>query len=188
MAMTGFRVVDLVKNIVSKAVSEGDIAVDATAGNGYDTLFLADLVGDTGMVYAFDIQQQAIDTTRERLKAKGFDKRVRLILDGHQNMDRYINKGIKAVVFNLGYLPGDCHDITTKFYTTLAAVNKSLGLLLPGGIVTIAAYRGHGEGYEEDIALYDFLSDLDPSHHMVIRTQAINQRNNPPVLYCVQKP
>jgi predicted methyltransferase len=181
------KVVDLVKNIVTGVVSEGDTVVDATVGNGHDTLFLADLVGEKGKVFGFDIQEQAIKKAHGLLKARGLEKRVKLICDSHQNMDRYIHEGIKAAVFNLGYLPGGSHDITTHPETTLMAVEKSIEILLPGGIITIAVYRGHKEGQKEETVLNEYLRGLDSSIYISVLVQAVNQGNNPPVLWAVQK-
>ncbi|HQD42466.1 MAG TPA: class I SAM-dependent methyltransferase, partial [Bacillota bacterium] len=94
----GLKVVDLVKSIVAGVVSEGDTVVDATVGNGNDTLFLARLVGEKGRVYGFDIQQEAINNTGELLKDLGLQNRVNLICDGHENMDEYVTGDVKAVV------------------------------------------------------------------------------------------
>lgn len=183
----GLKVVDLVKSIVAGVVSEGDTVVDATVGNGNDTLFLARLVGEKGKVYGFDIQQKAINNTGELLKDLGLQNRVNLICDGHENMDKYITGDVKAVIFNLGYLPGGNRDITTLPNTTLTAVKKSLQLLQPGGITAIAAYRGHQSGKSEEALLGEYLSGLDASAFITVSVQAVNQGNNPPVLWAVQK-
>lgn len=181
------KAVNIIRSIVKGVVSEGDLTVDATAGNGHDTLFFASLVGEKGVVYAFDIQQRALDITRERLRAHRLEERVKLIHDGHESMDRYITGGVKAFVFNLGYLPGGDHGKTTQSGTTLTAVKKSLDLLLPGGISAIAVYRGHGEGQGEDAVLREYLSSLDPHLYISVLAAASNQRNNPPLVWLVQK-
>ncbi|HZX45646.1 MAG TPA: class I SAM-dependent methyltransferase [Clostridia bacterium] len=183
----GLKVVDLVKSIVASVVSEGDTVVDATVGNGNDTLFLARLVGEKGRVYGFDIQQGAINNTGELLKALGLQNRVKLIRDGHENMDEHVTGDVKAVIFNLGYLPGGNREITTLPHTTITAVKKSLQLLQPGGIIAIAAYRGHQSGKKEEALLGEYLSGLDASTFLSVSLQAVNQGNNPPVLWAVQK-
>ncbi|MGI6698098.1 MAG: class I SAM-dependent methyltransferase [Clostridia bacterium] len=183
----GLKVVDLVKSIVAGVVSDGDTVVDATVGNGNDTIFLARLVGEKGRVYGFDIQQEAIDNTEGLLKSLGLQNRVNLICDGHENMDKYITGDVKAVIFNLGYLPGGNRGITTLPNTTLTAVKKSLQLLQPGGITAIAAYRGHQSGKREEALLGEYLSGLDASAFITVSVQAVNQGNNPPVLWAVQK-
>ena len=183
----GLKVVDLVKSIVASVVSEGDTVIDATVGNGNDTVFLAGLVGEKGRVYGFDIQQEAINNTEGLLKALGLKNRVKLIRDGHENMDKYITGDVKAVIFNLGYLPGGNRGITTLPHATLAAVKKSLKLLQPGGVITIAAYRGHQAGKEEEAKLAEYLSGLDASAFLSVSVQSVNQGNDPPVLWAVQK-
>jgi predicted methyltransferase len=184
MALT---VVGLIRSILAGVVSEGDRVVDATVGNGRDTVFLAGLVGDRGKVYGFDIQQLAIDLTKERLKAQRLEQRAELICGGHESMDRYITEKVKAVVFNLGYLPGGSHRITTLSDTTLVAVKKSVKMLLPGGITVIAVYCGHKEGEKEEILLKDYFSTLDASTYITISVQAANQKNSPPGLLAVQR-
>jgi methylase of polypeptide subunit release factors len=181
------KAVNMIRSIVQGVVSEGDLAVDATAGNGHDTLFLASLVGDGGLIYAFDNQQRALDITRERLRAHRLEQRVKLICDGHERMDKYVTDRVKAVVFNLGYLPGGDHGKTTQSGTTMVAVEKSLNLLLPGGICAIAVYRGHEEGQREDALLREYLTSLDPRIYISVWVAAANQRNNPPLVWLVQK-
>ncbi|RKJ14725.1 methyltransferase domain-containing protein, partial [Butyricicoccus sp. 1XD8-22] len=129
------RVLQYAQFLLSEVIEEGDIAVDATAGNGHDTLFLAKLVGKTGHVYAFDIQQEAIEATKVRLKEHGLSDRSTVILDGHQHVENYVKDKIAGVVFNLGYLPGANHDIITKGETTIQAIDSLLGLLKVGGMM-----------------------------------------------------
>jgi len=176
--------INLAKNLIKQVINPGDVVVDA---NGNDTVFLAGLVGDNGKVYGFEIQQKALDITRNILEKQGLIDRVNLICDGHQNMDQYINKPVKAVMFNLGYLPGGDHGVVTNFQTTLTAVEKSLKLLKCGGIITIAAYCGHSGGMEEKDMLMKFISDLNPSVYKCISVEALNQENNPPVLMVIEK-
>jgi tRNA A58 N-methylase Trm61 len=71
---------------VQRAVKPGSVAVDATAGNGNDTLFLAGLVGTSGLVLAFDIQPEALEKTRAVLENAKLAARVRLFLTGHENI------------------------------------------------------------------------------------------------------
>ncbi len=118
---------------IDSLLQEGDVAVDATAGNGHDTLYLAQKVGERGHVYAFDVQQAALDSTKERLAENGIpDERVTLILSGHERMADYVKEPVRCVLFNLGWLPSGDHSVTTRVPTTLAAVEAACGLLLPG--------------------------------------------------------
>jgi len=168
-------------------VRPGDRVVDATMGNGNDTLFLARLTGPGGKVYAFDIQEEAVRHTRQLLEDKDALDWCELIHDGHEHMDRYIAEPVKLVMFNLGYLPGGDHRINTRAETTIAAVEKSLALLRDDGLIIIVIYYGGDTGFEERDALLRYLSDLDPRRYSVMKTEFINQINCPPILVCVEK-
>src|SRR5690554_5879880 len=123
--------------LVQKVLKPGDHAIDATAGNGNDTLFLAKTVMETGQVYAFDIQEQALEITENLLKANKIFTGVQLIKAGHENMESIISSKVKAVMFNLGYLPGGDHRVITQPKTTLAGIRQAFNLLERGGIITI---------------------------------------------------
>ncbi|SHH50170.1 class I SAM-dependent methyltransferase [Tepidibacter thalassicus] len=181
------KVTDLTKIILENAIKEGDIVVDATVGNGHDTEYLARKVGEKGKVYGFDIQQIAIDKTKERLQKNGLIKRVSLILDGHENMDKYIREKVSCIFFNLGYLPRGDHKLITKPKTTILAIEKSLKILKPYGIISIALYTGHEGGMEEKNAVEEFLSNLDQNYFNVLKCNFINQKNNPPQLILIEK-
>jgi len=173
--------------IIKQVVEEGDHVIDATAGNGNDTLMLARLVGDKGKVYSFDIQDQAISNTIKKLQENGLFNRVEVIKDGHQNMDKYVEGNVKAVMFNLGYLPRGDHSIATKAETTIIALKKAMDLLVPGGIITVVIYYGGDTGFEEKEALLEFLPTIDSKKFTVMKTEFINQPNCPPILVCIEK-
>ncbi len=168
-------------------VKEGDIVIDATAGNGNDTLFLAQLVGESGHVYSFDIQQIALDRTAEKLNSKGLKDRVELIKDGHENLDKYVNSNVKAVMFNLGYLPRGDHNFGTRADTTINALEKALELIALGGIISIVVYHGGDSGFDEKVQVMEYLEKLDPKKYIVMKTEFINQVNCPPILACIEK-
>lgn len=185
---------DVIKNslgqshdIVRNVVMPGDIVVDATAGNGHDTAFLAGLVGDGGKVYSFDIQEQAIAKTRQKLCDLGLIHRVELIEDGHQNMDLYINQQVKAVMFNLGYLPGGDHSIATRGETTIYAIEKALKLLKVNGIITIVVYYGGDSGFDEKNTVLEYIRGIEFRKFNVMQTEFVNQPNCPPILVCIEK-
>lgn len=178
---------NLGKELCIKKVKNGDVVVDATMGNGNDTLFLSKLVGDNGKVYAFDIQKEAIKNTRKRLKEEGVLDRVNLIEDGHENMDKYILDKVDLVMFNLGYLPKGEHEITTKAETTLKAIKKSLKILKKNGILIVIIYHGHKNGKEEKIAIENYSKELNQKEYNVIDLSFINEVNNPPVLLAIEK-
>ena len=181
------KITDINKLYLEQIINEGDIVVDATMGNGYDTKYLAEKVGENGFVYSFDIQEEAIKSTRKKLEKENLQERVKLILDGHENMDNYIEKEISCVVFNLGYLPRAQHMIITKPNTTIKAIEHSLKLLKPHGVVSISIYTGHPGGLDEKNSVYDFVKNLDQREFNVLECGFVNQVNNPPQLVLIEK-
>lgn len=181
------RVLQYAKTLLRDTVEIGDTVVDATAGNGHDTLFLAELVGETGRVYAFDVQQQAVDATMKRLAEAGVQARCEVILDGHEQVANYVSKPIKAAVFNLGYLPGAAHDVITKPSTTVAALESLLQQLVVGGMIVLVIYYGHEGGKEERDRVLDYVASLPQKQVHVLRYEFINQQNNPPFVIALEK-
>lgn len=179
-------VVELSHQLLSKVVFEGCIAIDATAGNGNDTLFLAKLVGPTGKVFSFDIQERAIQKTKELLAIHEMENRVVLIQEGHEEMDKYVPVKVHGVLFNLGYLPGGDQSIITTSDTTISALKKSTQLLARGGVIAIAVYWGHSGGPEEKEAVEDWISTLAPQEYDVIKITFPN-KNKAPYLIGIQK-
>ena len=129
---------------LAEVVTKEDNVVDATMGNGHDTLFLAQLAKQ---VYAFDIQEQAVEKTRQRLAEAGLDN-AQLILAGHETLDQYTDH-FKAAIFNLGYLPSADKSVITRPATTLEALGKVCQGLANGGRAAIMIYYGHDGGIEE---------------------------------------
>ena len=181
------KVTDINKVILEDILKEGDIVVDATVGNGHDTKYLAQKVGESGFVYGFDVQQVAIDSSTKLLEKNNLLSRTKLILDGHENIDNYIDKELSCVLFNLGYLPRADHSVITKPNTTIQAIEKSLKLLKPHGIISIALYTGHEGGLEEKNLVYDYIMNLDQTYFNVLRCDFMNQKNNPPQLLLIEK-
>lgn len=181
------KAVAFAQHLQAKTVQAGNIAVDATAGKGYDTEFLARMVGDQGKVFAFDIQQQALAWTAERLLEGGLEKRVELINAGHEQMLEHVNKPVQAVMFNLGYLPGGSHAVITEPETTVRAVQSAIQLLTVGGLITIVVYPGHPGGQAEFELLKDYTMQLPQKNFIAVHYQIINQINNPPQLFAIEK-
>jgi len=170
-----------------KVIKEGDTVIDATCGNGRDTLFLAGLVGNSGKVYAFDIQNEALCQTRKRLSDGGVIDRCVLIHDGHENMQKYVNRPVNLVMFNLGYRPGGDHTICTKGETTFRAVQAALELLEVNGLIILVIYHGGDSGFDERDYLLKMLPGLNSETSVVMMTNFINLPNNPPILVCIEK-
>ncbi|MBQ2834914.1 MAG: class I SAM-dependent methyltransferase [Clostridia bacterium] len=169
------------------SIRPGDSVVDATMGNGKDTLFLCGLVGEAGHVYAFDVQPEAVERTRERVRDAGMEARTTLILAGHETMRRHVPQGVRAVMFNLGWLPGAQHAVTTKTDTTLAAVEAALELICPGGVVTVCIYPGHEEGTKELDALLAYAQGLSVRMYNVAHHRFLNAAKGTPELILIQK-
>ena len=156
--------VDLVglhKHFIMEHLREGDTAVDFTMGNGNDTLFLSKAVGENGKVFAFDIQEEAIISTRAHLEENGAPENYTLICASHDRVKEFVNEPIKAGMFNLGYLPRSGKKaVTTMRKTTMPAVEAALELLAPDGVLIVAIYPGHEEGALEGEMLREYFSGL----------------------------
>ena len=176
----------LVHNAIKAYLPKGGVAIDATAGRGYDTAFLCELVGENGSVTAFDVQKDAIDSTRDLLDSKGLS--ARLILDSHANMANYFEKeSVDCIVFNLGYLPKGDHSVFTHFESTKQAVESGLELLKRGGLMTVSVYYGGDSGYEEKDALLPWLKTIDDEKYQVLATFFYNWKKDPPIPFFIIK-
>lgn len=165
----------------------GDIAVDATMGNGHDTLFLTQCVSPGGHVYAFDVQATALVETAKRVPAE----MTTLIHSGHETMREHVpadqHGKISAIMFNLGYLPGTDKTLITRTETTMIAVQAALELLRPGGLLTIAVYPGHKGGAEEGRSIAVWAAALESRRYEVQHMRPINRAASPPELWVVWK-
>lgn len=180
--MDSFSALDIIKRILDEHVQEGDICIDATAGRGHDTLQLCRLVGDSGHVTAFDIQQDAVDSTKNLLDKNGFSHRADVLLRSHSEMDElFEEETVSAITFNFGWLPRGDHNIFTKKETSIPAIEKGLRLLKNGGIMTLILYYGRETGFEERDALLEFLPTLDCTKYTVIEMPFVNRPNCPPI-------
>ena len=170
---------ELHKKFILEHLKEGEVAVDFTMGNGHDTEFLSKTVGERGRVYAFDIQEQAVISTRKNLVAAGCPENYTLIHDSHHNVKNYVSEPIKAGMFNLGYLPGGDKSITTMRETTLPAIEAAISLLGKDAILLIAVYPGHKEGEEEGKEICTYLSSLSRFQVCVTKVQILNSPTSP---------
>ena len=170
------------RHFIREQVKPGDLCIDATAGNGHDTELLCELVGETGQVLAFDIQEQALVSTKVRLEQAGTADRAHLILDGHERMAGYAEEGtVSCIVFNFGYLPGGDHKMGTQAETSVAAVKSGLDLLKKGGLMSLCIYSGKDTGYEERDQLLTFLKQLDSRKYLVVCCEYLNREHHPPL-------
>ena len=144
-----------------KHLKEGDTVVDFTMGNGNDTLFLSKAVGESGKVYAFDIQEEALTSTRAHLEENGAPENYTLICASHHRVKEFVNEPINAGMFNLGYLPRSGRKaLTTMRQTTMPAVEAAIELLAPDGVLIVAIYPGHEEGALEGEMLREYFKTL----------------------------
>lgn len=168
--------------VIRSQAKRGGLYIDATMGNGNDTLMLCELAGNIGAVYAFDIQPQALKATKNLLEKNHVAAKCQLILDGHENMDNYLQQETADVVcFNFGYLPGGDHSIATQADTSLVAIQKGLQLLKPGGMMSLCVYSGGDTGFEEKDCVLSYLKTLPAKEYTVIVNQYFNRENNPPM-------
>lgn len=174
--------IEMAHQLLLEVVGFEDVVVDATMGNGYDTLFLTEL---SNHVFAFDIQQAALDATKKRLAAA--EKSARLILDGHENVKKYIPDVVQGAIFNLGYLPQTDKKIVTKPETTLTALSNLTEILAVGGRIVLVIYYGHDGGQAEKNAVLDWAKTLPQNYWEVMSYQALNEIHNPPFLVCIEK-
>jgi ubiquinone/menaquinone biosynthesis C-methylase UbiE len=176
---------------IAKQLQTGGIAIDATCGNGHDTLFLAQQVGATGKVYGFDIQQRALDLTALKLKEQQQFSQVELICAGHEKIEQYVQTQhqhhIAAIMFNLGYLPGSDKSIITQTETTLRALKTACRLLKSSGLISLIAYPGHQGGLLELESLQNWISGLDKAVFKH-QTLAIDENDlSKPQLFTIKK-
>jgi len=184
------RVTDLAQEFLRPIINSGDIVVDATAGTGQDTLFLCQCVGASGQVFAFDIQAVALQQTNDLLEKSGYADQVTLIHQSHADIVPALQAvavrkhSVKAIMFNLGYLPNGDQTIITQVETTLAALNGALSLLAAGGLITICLYPGHLGGKTESQAVISWCEALKApfvAHHF----RTLN-RESPPTLVIIE--
>lgn len=175
--------VDLVglhKHFILEHLGEGEVAVDFTMGNGNDTLFLSKTVGEGGRVYAFDIQQEALASTKAHLCEGGAPENYTLICASHHRVKEFVKEPIKAGMFNLGYLPRSGKKaVTTMRETTMPAVEAAIDLLLPDGVLIVAIYPGHEEGALEGEMLREYFSTLSKYKICASEFRILNSPTSP---------
>ena len=174
---------EIVRMIWDRYINEESVVIDATCGNGNDTLYLA---LRANKVYAFDIQQEAIDNTDKLLKENGIENVV-LICDSHEKIDEYVSECIDLAVYNLGYLPKGNKDITTNTDSTLTSLVKVLNKLNVSGLVCLTVYWGHPEGKLEREAVLKYVSSLEGSIYHVAYMNFPNQKNTPPEIVMITR-
>ncbi|MBP1969568.1 16S rRNA C1402 N4-methylase RsmH [Virgibacillus natechei] len=174
--------------LLEGSINKGETVIDATCGNGNDTLFLSKIIGDSGHVLAFDIQNQAIINTKQLLDDHKCTN-VTVIQDSHANIFNHVsaNQEIGGAIFNLGYLPNSDKSVITKGESTLSAIHSILRHLKKNGLIVIVVYHGHQGGKQEKESLLEYLTSLNQKEFSVLKHEFINQKNNPPFVLAIQK-
>lgn len=173
------NLLEIEKNFLIPHIKKGGVAVDFTMGNGHDTLWLSEAMGEGGKVYAFDIQPQALESSRRLLEAENAPKNYTLILDSHSNVMDYVSEKICVGMFNLGFLPGGDKSITTKRETTMVAIRAAIDLLADDGALLIAVYPGHAEGTIEGELIEEELSKLNRKELCASKFKIVNSPTSP---------
>ncbi len=185
------KATEMAHRLVGERLKKRQFAIDATAGNGHDTLFLAEAVGSGGMVYALDVQKDALAASKKLLEKKGAAKQVKLIEASHADLEGAVPEGrhgkISAVMFNLGYLPGGDKSLTTYWESTLPALRQALTMLKSGGLLSVVCYPGHPAGATEANAVARWVTTLDQVDYRALRYSFENVSNSPPFLIAVEK-
>lgn len=186
--MKNYQITNWCAHFIREHVQEGDLCIDATMGNGNDTLLLSTLCKESGRVLAFDIQETALLNTREKLTKENAPSNYTLIQDSHANMLCYAKEGtVSCIVFNFGYLPGGDHALATKSAVSIKALTQALTLLKKGGMLSLCIYSGKDSGFEERDAILSWLKELDFRRYLVIKSDYYNRPNHPPIPVTVIK-
>lgn len=178
---------DLLRTLVAK-FPEGTF-IDATLGKGNDLLSILSQPDFTGKVLGFDIQKEALETTQAKIDTQAFQASYQLIQNSHASLANYLDQDelIHGAIFNLGYLPGGDHTITTQANSTIEAIDEMGKRLVKGGQIIIVVYSGHPEGQLEKASLMEALSTWPQEAFQVLQYEFINQRNNPPMVLIIEK-
>lgn len=174
---------DLAHKYWKDFLKKEDAAIDATCGNGHDSLVLAEILTE-GYLFCYDIQEKAILETKKRLE--GQPSKITFLQKSHIDFSD-VGRPIQLVVYNLGYLPLSDKALTTMTHSTLISVQTALKKILPGGAVSITCYPGHEEGEKEENALLSLLRDLPSHHYTVSYHQWINRPKSPTLLWIIKK-
>ena len=179
---------ELHKYFILKHLKEGDVAVDFTMGNGHDTEFLSKTVGESGHVYAFDVQKAAVESTAKNLAAAGCPQNYTLIHDSHHKVKDYVKVPFKAGMFNLGWLPGGDKSITTLRETTMPAIEAAIELMDRDAILNVAVYPGHEEGDAEGNMICDYLASVSKHKVCATKVKILNSPTSPYFIVIETKP
>ena len=162
--------------------------IDGTLGKGNDTHFILSQPDFSGQVTAFDIQAAALQFSEQKLASLPNRSQATLLQASHHLIDALVEaKPLHGAIYNLGYLPGGDHQITTAPATTLQSIQQVAQRLVVGGQIILVIYSGHPEGQIEKNALFEELSQWPQEQFQVLHYGFINQRNHPPQLLIIER-
>ncbi|OEH84786.1 16S rRNA (cytosine(1402)-N(4))-methyltransferase [Desulfuribacillus stibiiarsenatis] len=179
-------VIQFSHQLVATKLQSGGHAVDATAGNGNDSLFMLNHMKKNAHLYIFDIQEQALNNTKEKIIHKfgtqeiiNANRKIHFLCTGHENLKRHVHSKVKVIMFNLGYLPGSDVSIITKPNTTLEAIESGLELLETSGLISVVLYPGHDGGDKEANLVSEYVTKLNSYDYGVILYKQMNKEKSP---------
>jgi methylase of polypeptide subunit release factors len=173
---------DLAKFYWKTHIKQGDMAIDATCGNGHDSLFLAQL--PLSILFSIDIQPEAIESTKNLLEKHEVLHKVSLHCQNHNSFEKLpLTSSLKLIVYNLGYLPGKDKTLTTQTASTLTSLQAALLILGKGGALSITCYPGHLEGEKEQEAILSWAKSLDPKKWLICHHQWVNRYRAPSLFW-----
>lgn len=175
------------RRFLKSFLQKGDLVCDATCGNGHDTLFLAEQVLPGGHVYAIDLQQEALENCQMRLQQAGFHEKIDYIHGDHRHLKELVPPNLKALFFNLGYLPRSDHSIRTQADSSLAALQAGIELLAPGGLISLMIYFDPPHGPKEGAVLLDWARSLASEEFAVLESRLSNMPKDPPLQVFIEK-
>lgn len=178
---------DKAHQIISKKSRSIKSGIDATCGNGNDTLFLAKLCSKSGKILSFDIQEVALRIAKSKIKNANLCGTVKFIHDSHENMKDYINDKAEVIMFNLGYLPNADNKVSTKSETTIYALSAAKKLLSDNGLISIICYPGHEDGRVECRNVRTWLNNLDQKKFSILEYLSESPNETTPILFILMK-
>lgn len=192
--LTAGKVTSVAHGVWRKVVKPGDTVIDATCGNGHDALELVRMVcadNASGYVYAFDVQEDALANASYLLDQRLDSvqrKRVKLLRLCHSQLEKIVGEtAIRLVTFNLGYLPGGDHSVTTNVDTTIQALQASSNVLQSGGLISVVAYVGHPGGREEYDAVMNFAANLSTHAWVCSQHEWVNRPLSPRLILMLKR-
>lgn len=179
------------QKFAKRYLTAGSIAIDATCGNGFDTLFLAEEVGVTGVVYGVDIQERAIETVRAKLLEAACLSQCRLVVGSHAQLNAIVDPEhtsvVSVVMFNLGYLPLGDKSIVTNPESTVTGLEQAFELVRHGGLISVLAYPGHAGGLEESKCVAAWIERHGHGKGLQVQKHQDPNNANSPVLWLLTK-